>query len=273
MQPRNEGAGYGNKTEDGRMAFQKGLERLDKAIAAQTKLSRKDVHRLFSRGQILVNGQSVRSFDSRVDFENDEVLLEGKPLRLKRYSYLMMNKPAGVVCAVSDAALPTVIDLLPDELRRSGLFPAGRLDKDTTGFVLITNDGDFAHRILSPKSHVPKTYLARLDKPAPEGLVQAFAKGVTLPPERGEQRGSAPEKRRETRCLPAQLSFVGEDRTAARVVIRQGVYHQVKRMFSAFGLTVTSLRREKIGGLALDPGLEPGKCRELSKIEVESIEG
>lgn len=167
---------------------------------------------MLSRGQILVNGQPVRNFDSRVDLEHDEVLVDGQPLALTRYSYLMLHKPRGVVCATADAALPTVLDLVPEELRRSGLAPAGRLDKDTTGFVLLTNDGDFSHRILSPRSHVPKTYLALLDRPPDHLVVEAFAAGVALSPDKhdnlGPGGGAARQEKERTICLPARLEPV-----------------------------------------------------------------
>lgn len=255
------------------MAGNKGLDRLDKVIAAQTHLSRKDVHRLLSRGQILVNGAAMRRFDTRVDLERDEITVDGQMLSLKRHSYIMLNKPQGVVCATSDAALPTVLDLVPEELRRSGLFPAGRLDKDTTGFVLITNDGDFAHRILAPKSHLPKTYIARLDKPVDQAVVDGFAQGVTLKAEKHHAQAiqDCPARRDKGICMPAQLTLVEDDPTRVRVVIRQGMYHQIKRMFGAFGIEVTALHREKIGGLALDCTLAPGDCRELEQQEIEKM--
>lgn len=254
------------------MANQKGLDRLDKAVSAQTSLSRKDVHRLLSRGQILVNGVPARNFDTRVDQEKDEIIVEGRPLSLRRYSYLMMNKPRGVVSATSDAALSTVLDLVPEELRRSGLFPAGRLDKDTTGFVLLTNDGEFSHRILAPKSHVPKTYIAELDEPVGDDVVRAFLEGVEMAPDKRDVNGrDGPARRAQTVCMPASLELLDVQRKTARVELRQGMYHQVKRMFAAFGLTVMALHRERIGGLTLDPSLAPGECRALNADEVALI--
>ena len=132
-------------------------ERLDKVVASRTALSRREVRRLASRGQVTVNGLPERSCERRVDPDTDEIAVAGRALEMGRHAYLMLNKPRGVVCATHDDKLPTVLDLVPEELRRSGLFPAGRLDKDTEGFVLITDDGEFAHRILAPRSHVPKT--------------------------------------------------------------------------------------------------------------------
>ena len=236
------------------MAERKGPERLDKLIAAQTSLSRREVHQLISRGQVVVNGQAVRGFDAKADPDLDQVTVSGRPLALKRYSYLMLHKPRGVVCATQDRALPTVLDLVPPPLRRSGLFPAGRLDKDTTGFVL--NDGAFAHRILSPKSHVPKVYTARLDSPAGPEVCQAFAQGMRI--------GS-------DQCLPALLELVDPSGLVARVTLREGMYHQIKRMFGAFGIGVEELHRDRIGGLDLDPALPVGNCRELNREELEKI--
>ncbi len=253
------------------MAYQKGSVRLDKAVAAQTQFSRKDVHKMLSRGQILVNGLPVRNFDARVDLSQDEIVVDGQLLALTQYSYLMLHKPRGVVCATADAALPTVLDLVPEELRRSGLAPAGRLDKDTTGFVLLTNDGAFSHRILSPRSHVPKTYLALLDKTPDHSMVEAFAAGVALSPDKHDNLGNGEACPKKIVCMPARLELVEGAPRAARVVIRQGMYHQVKRMFAAFGITVTSLHREQIGGLPLDPSLPEGACRPLSAEEVARI--
>lgn len=254
------------------MTMKKGTDRLDKAISGQTALSRRDVHKLLSRGLVLVNGVAARNFDTRVDLEQDEVTVEGQPLSLKKYSYIMMNKPCGVVSATSDAALETVLDLVPDELQRTGLFPAGRLDKDTTGFVLITNDGDFAHKILAPKSHVSKAYVAMLDLPIDEAMIAAFAAGVSIAADKHDSNDrEAPARREECVCMPAELAAVDGDPRQARVVIRQGMYHQVKRMFGAFGREVLTLHREQIGALALDATLESGKCRELSREEVEKM--
>lgn len=247
------------------MKQEKLCERLDKAVADRTQYSRKEVKGLAGRGLIFVNGMPQRDFSAKVS-DTDEVVVDGKTLQMARFVYFMMNKPRGVVCATEDAALPTVIDLVPQELRRNGLFPAGRLDKETEGFVLITNDGNLAHRILAPKSHVPKTYLAELDKLFSQEVAQAFAAGVCLPPERPR------EGEKELLCMPAALEPDGGDFSRARVVVRQGMYHQVRRMFEAFDLRVVSLRRERIGGLALDPALEPGGCRPLSREEVALLE-
>ena len=170
----------------------------------------------------------------------------------------MMNKPQGVISSTDGrkTAEKTVIDILPAEMKRKGLFPAGRLDKNTTGFMLITDDGAFAHDILSPKKHVSKTYIAELDKPFPESAVEKFARGIEIG---GEI------------CMPAALSAENESRTLARVVIRQGKYHQVKRMFAALGCEVVSLKRICMGDLPLDEKLAPGECKYLSDEEISKI--
>lgn len=240
------------------------MERLDKAIAARTAFSRREVHALAARGLVLVNGEKAKNCSAKVG-EADEVTVDGTVLSMAQYTYIMMNKPRGVVCATEDK-LTTVIDLLPPELLRTGLFPAGRLDKDTEGFVLVTNDGELSHRILSPKSHVPKTYLAHLDGPLTEEVIETFAKGVVLSPQRPR------EGAKELVCLPASVSRVEGDPQAGRVILRQGMYHQVKRMFAAFGLEVTALYRERIGGLSLDSALESGACRLLTADEVALLE-
>lgn len=251
-------------------------DRLDKVLAAQTVYSRSQIHRLLSSGKIRVNGETVRKTDARIDPDTDQVELDGQLLRISRFCYLMLNKPRGVVCATSDAAHQTVLDLVPEEWRRAGLFPAGRLDKETEGFVLITDDGDFAHRILAPKSHLPKSYLALLDKPFSPEVVAAFAAGVLLPPESKREKRQAcegtPARRNGAQCLPAMLTADAQDYTRARVVVRQGMYHQVRRMFEAFDLQVLSLYREAIGQLQLDRALAPGECRPLRPEELLLLE-
>lgn len=155
-------------------------QRLDKAIAMQGSLSRSEVKTLIRKGAVTVNGQVVKNSDFGVDFDSDTVAVQGKELSLSMHIYLMLNKPKGVVSASEDKKLPTVVDLIPKELWRKGLFPAGRLDKDTTGFVLITDDGEFAHDILSPKKHISKTYHALVNGTITDEMVEGFAKGVTI---------------------------------------------------------------------------------------------
>ncbi len=229
-------------------------ERLDKALAAQGTWSRRDVKALVSRGAVLVNGTVARRPEQKVDMDADQVTVEGRTVALRRHIYLLLNKPAGVVSATRDPRERTVVDLVPPGLRRKGLFPAGRLDKDTTGMMLLTDDGEFAHRILSPRNHVPKTYLARLDKPVTPEMAEAFGAGIPL---------------KDGDCLPARLERVEEN--LARVTICEGMYHQIKRMFGVCGAKVLSLRRISMGGLGLDETLPEGSCRELLPEELAKI--
>lgn len=233
-------------------------QRLDKAIAMQGSLSRSEVKTLIRKGAVTVNGQVVKSADFGVDFDSDTVAVQGKELSLRTHIYLMLNKPKGVVSASEDKHLPTVVDLVPKELWRKGLFPAGRLDKDTTGFVLITDDGEFAHDILSPKKHISKTYHALVSGEITEEMVEGFAKGVAI----GEDV-----------TLPASLRKISSDEQGdwGEVILKEGMYHQIKRMFGAYGLKVLELKRVQMGRLPLDPNLEEGKCRELTVEELKLV--
>lgn len=231
-------------------------ERLDKVLASQSTWSRKDVKEQIQKGLVTVNGLPARRPDQKIHWDTDRVEVGGKPLVLRRHLYLMMNKPAGVVSAARDESCPTVVDLVPPQLRRQGLFPAGRLDKDTTGMVIITDDGELAHRILAPRSHVPKVYLARLDRPLTAEMTKGFSCGIPL----GE----------DGTTLPAELEPLEAD--LARVTLREGMYHQIKRMFAFYGAGVVELRRISMGALALDEALAPGQCRELTPQELELLQ-
>lgn len=233
-------------------------QRLDKAIAMQGSLSRSEVKTLIRKGAVTVNGQVVKNADFGVDFDSDTVAVQGKELSLSMHIYLMLNKPKGVVSASEDKKLPTVVDLIPKELWRKGLFPAGRLDKDTTGFVLITDDGEFAHDILSPKKHISKTYHALVNGTITDEMVEGFAKGVTI----GEDF-----------TLPASLKKISSEEQGdwGEVILKEGMYHQIKRMFGAYGLKVLELKRVQMGKLPLDPNLEEGKCRVLTAEELRLV--
>lgn len=230
-------------------------ERLDKFLASQGLGTRKEVGRLIRSGAVEVGGRPQRDPACKVDPEKEPVLVEGRPVLYRKNLYIMMNKPRGVLSATEDPRASTVLDLLPEGLRRRGLFPAGRLDKDTTGLLLITDDGALAHRMLSPKSHVYKLYRARVDKPLSPEDREAFAQGVSW----GEER-----------YAPGRL-YLGEDPQVGLVEIREGRFHQVKRMFQARGKEVLELSRLRVGGLWLDPALGEGQCRELSPEEVEAL--
>ncbi len=234
------------------------VERLDKIIASQSTFSRKDARNLIKDGGVCVNGKTMTSCDASFDTQTDILSLFGKVFTVKRFIYIMLNKPAGILSAAKDARSKTVVDLLPLSMYRRGLFPTGRLDKDTTGFMLITDDGEFAHRILSPKNHIFKTYEARLAKPLVGVDSELLAGGITLAD--------------GTKCLPAFVETLSqEDQPLVRVKIREGKYHQIKRMFAALGNEVIELKRTHIGELALDENLKEGECRELSENEVLMI--
>ncbi|MCI8441268.1 MAG: rRNA pseudouridine synthase [Provencibacterium sp.] len=237
------------------------LLRLDRALSSYTAISRSELRKKIRSGAVSVNGKTVRDETSRIDTGCDRLLLEGEPVTCGPL-YVMLNKPAGFVSATSAPGERTVLELLPPSLRRKNLFPAGRLDKDTVGFMLLTDDGAFAHAILSPKRHVPKTYFVRacgMPCGGQDAFARAFSEGMLLPG--GE------------RCLPAEFALLSAERETleARVVLHEGMYHQIKRMFSAFGCRVSYLRREKIGGLSLDEALAEGECRALTAEEIQLI--
>ncbi len=234
-------------------------ERLDKLIASQGLLSRNDVKNMVKRGEVFVNGLVVKDSSLKVSYE-DDIKIKGESLSQTKYIYIMLNKPKGVVSASEDKRDKTVVDILPDELKRKNLFPAGRLDKDTTGFSLITDDGDFAHRILSPARHVDKTYIATVsDRIDYEKAKKAFADGVIL--------GDG------TVLLSAELELINEsEKQIFKVVIKEGKYHQIKRMFASLGTNVVELKRIAIGGLLLDTTLKEGEARIINEDELNLIE-
>ncbi len=231
--------------------------RLDKFLSSQTAYSRSDIKRLIKSGAVAVDNVTAKTADQKIDENKSVITLNGEVVGFKSHVYLMLNKPEGVVSATEDRSLPTVVDLIGEDFSHRELFPAGRLDRDTTGFVLLTDDGDFAHKILSPKNHVPKTYEAVLNIPAPENAEEVFEKGVVLSD--------------GTPCLSARLSFKS-DRLHPTIVIREGMYHQIKRMFASLGCHVVSLKRVKMGDLYLDENLKPGEYRELTAVEISQIE-
>ncbi|MCQ2462360.1 MAG: rRNA pseudouridine synthase [Clostridia bacterium] len=233
-------------------------ERIDKIIASQGKYSRTEVKKLIKNGSVKLNGAVVHSPEEKADAENDVISLNGEAICFRRFLYIMMNKPQGVISATSDRTQRTVLDLLPDEMRRDGLFPAGRLDGDTTGFVLITDDGETAHKMLSPKSHVSKVYLARLAYPLSSETADIFKTGVIL------SDGSV--------CMSAVLTLLEDGETPlVKVILKQGMYHQIKRMFASCGNRVIALKRIQIGGVTLDSKLKEGECRLLTADEIKKL--
>ncbi len=232
-------------------------QRLDKIIASQGSYSRSEVRSLAKKGLILLNGKAVSDSGVKADPETDEITVAGKRLGYSEHIYIMLNKPQGVVSASRSPADKTVVDLVPEQWKRNGLFPAGRLDKDTTGFVLITDDGDFAHEILSPKNHIEKTYIAVLDRPIPPEEQAKFKSGVTLAD--GYE------------CLPAEIKELTEDGKTVEIKLREGKYHQIKRMAAACGSHVNELKRISMGGLMLDEALAAGECRPISENELRLL--
>ena len=231
--------------------------RLDRLISSQMPdVSRADVKKMCLKKRISVNGKLERRSDARVDTD-DEILLDGKKVTYKKYIYIMLNKPQGVVCSTKEGDSRTVLDLVPPQLMRKGLFPAGRLDKDTEGFVLITDDGVLAHRMLSPKSHVPKTYFVRLRDPWEESYKQIMAEGMTI--DGGEK------------CLPAEFEGSEENDRECTLVLHEGKFHQVKRMFEILGNKVVFLKRIAIGNIELDRNLPLGSCLEIMHKDVENL--
>ncbi|WMJ23615.1 pseudouridine synthase [Paludicola sp. MB14-C6] len=232
--------------------------RLDKFFSSQEILSRKEVKAEVKKGTIKVNDTIPSSPEYKMDTDKDIVTYKGKEIPYKPYVYIMLNKPQGVVSATDDKINKTVLDLVPKELFRSDLFPAGRLDKDTVGFVLITNDGDFAHNILSPKNHIEKKYLVRLDKSITEEEIQQVEQGITLAD--------------GTVCRPASIQVIEAGETPLlEIVISEGKYHQIKRMFGVVNCGVTYLKRTQMGGLRLDEDLPEGICREIMHNELHKI--
>ena len=232
-------------------------QRLDKIIASQGAYSRSEVKALVKAKRVLVNGVAVSDPGFKADPDTDEITVDGKKFGYSEFVYIMLNKPKGVVSASNSPNDKTVIDLLPGEMRRSGLFPAGRLDKDTTGFVLITDDGEFAHEILSPKNHIEKTYIAVLDRPVSAENQAEFEKGVVL--EDGYE------------CLPAKIKNLSDDGLTVEIRLKEGKYHQIKRMAAACGSHVNELERVAMGLLELDGALEQGECRYITPEELALI--
>lgn len=220
------------------------------------ELSRSAVKELCRKGAVTVNGETAKRSDIHIYENADRVCVSGKEISYREHVYIMLNKPQGIVCATKDRVSETVLELIPEELRRRDLFPAGRLDKDTEGFVLITDDGDLAHRMLSPVSHVPKTYFVRLEKPLEAELVGRFADGMVID---GNEK-----------CLPAELTLT-ENVCECYLVLHEGKYHQVKRMFACCGNKVTYLKRVRIGELELDKNLPLGGCLEILHKDVDKL--
>lgn len=225
------------------------LTRLDKILSQSGKLSRKEAGRAIKEGRVSVNGAQATDAGRKIEREGAVILLDGEEVCAEEYRYFVMNKPGGLLSATENERDKTVLDIMSAEERRLGLFPAGRLDKDTTGLLILTNDGDFAHRMLSPKYKVPKRYIAEIDADIDESDIMAFRDGMEL--------------RDGLKTMPARLKNLGE--RLCEIEICEGKYHQVKRMIASRGKKVLSLKRVSIGGLRLDENLPEGKYREISR--------
>ncbi len=227
--------------------------RLDKFLADMGKGSRSQVKQALKQGMVTVNGAAAQSPEQKIDPQTDQILYDKKPVTYQRFAYYMLNKPAGVISATEDRKERTVLDLLGSD-KPSGLFPAGRLDKDTEGLLLLTNDGALAHRLLHPKKHVDKTYYAKLEGSITAEMIEAFANGLSI----GD----------EAPTLPARLTVLTNGPVSTvEITIHEGRYHQIKRMAEAVGTKVLYLKRLSMGPLRLDPTLGPGQYRALTEEE------
>ncbi|OWR27226.1 16S rRNA pseudouridine(516) synthase [Saccharibacillus sp. O23] len=239
--------------------------RLDKILSHLGLATRSESKKLAKQGRIAVDGKTVKDSGLQVDPELSSIEVDGQPVRYREFVYLLLNKPQGVVSATEDRYDRTVVDLLDTEYLAFEPFPVGRLDKDTEGLLLLTNDGKLAHELLSPRKHVPKTYEAVVLGAVDESDGQAFAAGVTLDD--------------GYKTMPAELEIVrnyvldDESRSDIRLTIMEGKFHQVKRMFEAVGKKVIFLKRVTMGPLELDPALAPGQYRELSEDELRALRG
>ena len=234
--------------------------RLDKFLVACAVGSRTEVKNLLKAGRVTVNGKKEKSAKLQINEERDEIRFDGQVLEYEEFVYYMMNKPQGVISATEDTKHRTVLDLLDDYARAKEVFPVGRLDIDTHGLLLFTNDGQLAHALLSPKRHVDKTYLAQVEGIMSQEDVDTFAKGISL---------------KDFTCQPAKLELVSVDsvknQSLVRVTIAEGKFHQVKRMVAYCGKEVVDLQRLTMGTLVLDENLERGEWRRLTREELENL--
>ena len=234
--------------------------RLDKYLVSCALGSRTEVKNFLKSGRVTVNGKKEKSAKLQINEETDEFCFDGQKLDYEEFVYYMMNKPQGVISATEDPKHKTVLDLLDDYARAKEVFPVGRLDIDTHGLLLLTNDGKLAHALLSPKHHVDKTYLAQINGVMTDADVETFAKGIPL---------------KDFSCQPAKLELVSIDRekeeSLVRVTIAEGKFHQVKRMVAYCGKEVVDLQRLTMGTLILDENLKRGEWRRLSKEELEGL--
>lgn len=231
--------------------------RLDKYLADMGVGTRTEVKQMIRKGQVHMNQEIVKKPEQKVKVGIDQVTVQGKEISYQKYRYVLLHKPEGVVSATEDAREKTVLSLLPKELQKD-LFPVGRLDKDTEGLLLLTNDGDLAHRLLSPKKHVDKTYYAKIQGKVTESDQKVFLEGISI----GDEKNT----------LPARLEILkSDDISEILLTIQEGRFHQVKRMFEAVNKKVIYLKRISMGPLQLDSELAKGSFRELTEEELESL--
>ncbi len=233
-----------------------GKIRLDKFLADMGLGTRSEVKKEIHKGQVRVNGIPERSPEYKLDIQKDLVEVNGRQISYAQQEYYMLNKPAGVVSATEDKKDMTVLDLI-QEKQRKDLFPVGRLDKDTEGLLLITNDGLLAHQLLSPKKHVKKTYFVRVENPVSPEDIKILEEGVDI----GEEK----------RTLPAEISCLSPEKNSLCLTIKEGKFHQIKRMFQAVDNKVLYLKRLSMGSLTLDETLAPGEYRPLTKEEIKRL--
>ena len=230
------------------------MERLDKVISNYTNYTRSDAKKLVKEKRIKVNNKIVLKSDVKVEPNSDEITIDSKPIEIKENIYLILNKPKGYITATEDKIAKTVLDLISEEYRIRNIFPVGRLDKDTTGLIILTNDGEFAHNITSPNKNKNKVYIATLDIPITPDMKIGFENGIELS---------------DGKCKPAKLEKISEN--IAKVTITEGRYHQIKRMFGCFGAKVIELKRVQIGNFVLPEDLREGEFKELTYDEVQEI--
>lgn len=231
--------------------------RIDKLLSELGIASRKEAARVAKSGGVVVDGKPVKDLSTHIDPEKSSVVYLGREINYQKYTYVMLNKPTGYVSATDDKSLPYVTELLPEELRRRELFPVGRLDRDTTGLMILTNNGQLAHSLLSPKHHVEKEYFFTAAEPLDADAERDFREGITLAD--GYE------------CKSAEL-YLAENRREGRIVLTEGKYHQIKRMIASRDNRVTSLERISFGGILLDTALARGEWRYLTKEEIEALE-
>lgn len=231
------------------------MKRIDRIISEQTNYTRKEIRKLISQGSVTVNNEQIRKPESKFDENNISIKILGKEIDIRQHIYLLLNKPKGYVSTTEEGNQKNVIDLVPERFKTRTLFPAGRLDKDTTGLMLITDDGEFAHNILAPRRHVKKIYEVTINIPVTPDMVEGFKNGISL---------------KDGECKSANLEITGN--YTARVTLIEGRYHQIKRMFGCYGAKVIELNRICMGNLYLPSDIPYGEIREATLEELEKIQ-